>query len=153
MKITVAIMTFQVPFANVIDEIVTFDGDNAEQEALNFINEKSKKWYDDCDGDRDNEIKEYYKYSELTKDDLINNIYFELWGGENSFRACIDSLSWQQIHENYYKRKFDDQGKQRPGYLLNAYEAEGEITDEQKEYKEKELEKIKLHYGETAGNA
>jgi hypothetical protein len=111
-EITVVITTWQVPFDQVVRAIKTFTN---EAEALEFINGESKKWWDGVNGDTNQ--TGYEPIKELGYD----GAHYALWGGECGFHAMLDHASYARLHEAHYKRNYDDQGCQRPGYLQVAY--------------------------------
>ncbi len=134
--ITVVISTWQVPFDQVVQSVTTYGGDRAATSALQFINDQSRLWWAQHEGDR--------SIAERKKDDVAlngtreswggdgyepieelgyNMARYELWGGESGFHAMIDEASYARLHEEHYKREFDDKGVTRPGYLINAYVA------------------------------
>lgn len=135
MPVTVVVTTWQVPFAQVVKEIKTFDQD---AEALAFINAEGKKWWDENDGDR--WVEESNVASSAGKSDgsdkpwePINELGYdwgkwEIWDGEAGFHAMLDEASETRLHEEHYKREYDDKGRSRPGYLRNAY---GEDTSQE----------------------
>lgn len=122
MKITVIVTTWQVPFDQVVKDIRKF---NSPKAATAFINDESRKWWEENDGERCMiEMPETEKYEPISKlgYDMAR---YELWGGERLFHAMLDTESAAILHEAHYKREFDDKGKTRPGYLINCYVAEG----------------------------
>lgn len=122
MTITVVISTWQIPFDQVVRDIRQFD---STEEATTFINACSKQWWDACEGDRcvvefPDEVEAYEPITELGYDHARYEIC-----GEKGFQAMLDGESAAALHEAYYKKKYDDQGLARPGYLINCYVAEG----------------------------
>ncbi len=144
MTITVVISTWQVPFDQTVQEIVQFGGDTATQDALAFINTQSAKWWAEHEGNR--YIAEngghggYEPIAELG----YNMARYELWGGESGFHAMLGQDSYERLHEEHYAREFDDKGKVRPGYLINAYVAghkPGKMTEaEAEQYRQQQAE-------------
>ena len=120
MTITVVVTTWQVPFAQAVKEVFHTDDD---AEALKFINDAAHKWWHDHHGDQDisEDGGEFKPIKELGYDWGK----WELWGGEAGFHAMLDEVTENRLHEEHYKREYDDNGKQRPGYLQNAYLAQG----------------------------
>jgi hypothetical protein len=163
MKITVTITAWHVPFDQMVIDQATFDGVDAEQCALVFINDASKAWWDATDGDRCvlemanepvyNRPEPYQPISEVGYDPAR----YVLWGGESGFHAMIDKASYAALHEAHYKREYDDKGHQRPGYLLNAYAGDNPVgqtlTSEQADYCNDQLSKIALMGSEPKGNS
>lgn len=123
MTITVVITTWQVPFAQVVRDIKQFE---IPADAMSFINDASKEWYDEHNGAKSNlEITDNdFPYTPI-KELGYDNAQYHLWGGECGFHAMLDVQSAAILHEAYYKKRFDDQGLTRPGYLINCYVAEG----------------------------
>lgn len=120
--IIIVITTWQVPFEQMVQKI---HSETNEQEALNFINTESKKWWDANEGDRcvENELDENgHSYSpyEPIKELGYDQARYELWGGESGFHAMLDNESWWRLHEAHYKHEYDDKGLKRPGYLRVA---------------------------------
>lgn len=127
-QITVIISTWQVPFDQVVREIKRF---RSPKSALAFINAASKKWWEENDGER-GASDPYEPVAELG----YNHAHYELWGGECGFHAMIDADSYARLHEDHYRREYDEKGVTRPGYLINAYVAgahPGGLTADQKE--------------------
>ena len=149
MKITVVFTSLHVPFAEVVTSIQQFD---TEAEAVTAINEASAAWWAENEGDRCRaEMPDTDPYEPITELGY-DNTYIQLWGGESHFNAMLEKATYDALHKAHYKREFDDKGKQRPGYLLNIYEAQGTITPEQKAYRDEQLVKLRV-YGEPQGNA
>ena len=127
--ITVVISTWQVPFDQVVQGIHHFVDPKA---ALDFINEQSANWWAEQEGNRSvaegHTDSGYEPVAELG----YNHARYELWGGEAGFHAMIDNESYARLHEERYKREYDDKGLTRPGYLINAYVADkkpGGVTE------------------------
>jgi hypothetical protein len=126
MTVTVAITTYQVPFDPVLIEVQTFESDS---DAVAFINDHAEKWFIEHEGARclvemaNDEHWHGEPYTPITS--LFDHVRLDLWGGESGFEAVIDKASYWRLHEAHYKSEYDDKGKARPGYLLNAYAAEG----------------------------
>lgn len=139
MKITVVITTWQVPFDQVVRGIRQFDD---PETAKAFINKESKKWWDENAGER--YVEEGYPETDKIKGEHPSSTEkpipepykpitelgyewarYEIWGGETGFHAILDAKSTAMLHEDHYKREYDDKGITRPGYLLNCYVAEG----------------------------
>jgi hypothetical protein len=55
---------------------------------------------------------------------------YELWQGETGFHAMIDVGAAAQLHEDHYKREYDDKGETR--YLINAYLAGDTLSEEER---------------------
>lgn len=121
MKITVVLTSWAVPFAQVVNGIFTFEGDNAVQEVTSFINAESLKWWEASEGNRCMaeypDTEPYAPIEELGYD----TAQYELWGGEHGFNAMLDAESAAALHEAHYQREYDAKGETRPGYLINAY--------------------------------
>ena len=122
--ITVVITTWVIPFEQVVRDIQKFETPGA---ALDFINAKGKEWWDENNGDQyitENPDCEdtipYEPIAILGYDTPKYNI-----AGEREFHALLDAESEAELHEAYYKVKYDDKGLTRPGYLINCYVAEG----------------------------
>ena len=132
-KITVVISTYYVPFPQVVNSINEF---TAAADALAFINDESKKWWDEQGGERSLVECGGEPYQPLQN--LIDTVLLTMWGGEAGFHAMIDAGSYAVLHEAHYAREFDAKGLTRPGYLINAYVAGGKpgglTEDEQKTY-------------------
>lgn len=119
MKITVAVTTWRAPFDQIVQGVHSF---SSAVDAKAFINEESKKWWDKNDGLRSiAEVggDQWEPIGELGYD----SARYELWDGEVGFHAMIDAESYATLHEEHYKREYDDKGEVRPGYLVNAYVA------------------------------
>ena len=116
-KIKVVITTHTVPFDQIVEGIFEFDD---ATKAVEFINKTSAKWWKENDGDRavkQGNAEEYQPITELGYD----SAQWELWDGEMLFHAMIDKISYWRLHNEHYKREFDDKGIERPGYLRVAY--------------------------------
>lgn len=151
MKITVVITTWSVPFPSVVRTIVTFDGAEAEKEALIFVNTTALLWFQEQDGMR-SEVDADWPYQPITELGY-DPMRFQLWGGEQGFEAILDEASFKLLHDAHYKREFDNKGLARPGYLINAYVAEG--GPEAEKYKQQQAEGIaavEAGYGDKTRN-
>jgi hypothetical protein len=104
--VTVVITTTLAPYGQAVQKIEDFDRD---EDALAFINAEARKWWDAYNGG------EFSPIAELGYDKGC----WELWG-ERGFHALLDEASEQRLHEEHYKREYDDRGIERPGYLQMA---------------------------------
>lgn len=124
MLITVTITAWVVPFDQMVIDQAVFGGEDAAERALVFINNASKAWWDAAGGDRcvalpADDVHKAQPYEPI-KEVGYDVALYELWGGESGFHAMIDRESYAILHEAHYKREFDDQGLDRPGYLIVA---------------------------------
>lgn len=157
MSIKVVISTWCVPFDQVVHAIVEFGGEGAAKRALDYINAESRKWWDENDGDRYIKEQKHTEYEPYRPVEELGYgmARYELWDGEQGFHAMLDSVSYAKLHEEHYKREYDDKGCTRPGYLINAYVADhkpGGVSEEEKAKYEREqrigLAALEMHYGE-----
>ena len=122
MTITVVVTTWQVPFAQAVKEVFHT---NDDVEALKFINSAAHKWWDEnCVGeDTESKSTENEDGSEFEPIKELGYEWarWELWGGEVGFHALLDEATENRLHEEHYKREYDDKGISRPGYFRNAY--------------------------------
>lgn len=119
MKIQVAITTWLVPFDQTIQEIRSFDND---KDALDFINEQARLWWDMAEGDRS--VAEMGgEPFEPVKELGYDHARYEVWGGEQGFHAMLDQDTYTRLHNDHYQREFTSKGRPLPGYLQNAYQA------------------------------
>ena len=123
--VTVIVTTWLVPFGQIVKAVKQFDND---ADALTFINDEAKKWWDEFDGDRcvAENVGAQRQWEDCDKFEPIRILgydtpYYTLWGSENGFHAMLDEESYWRLHEEHYKREYDDKGISRPGYLRNAY--------------------------------
>lgn len=150
--ITVVISTWQVPFDQIVRDVVQFGGDTAAKDALDFINAKSAAWWAEHEGDRS--VAERAEYGtpeswggtgyEPIAELGYDQARYELWGGEAGFHAMIDHASYARLCEEHYAREFDAKGLTRPGYLINAYVAghkpDGMTEAEAEQYERQQAE-------------
>src|ERR1700686_600169 len=120
MIIKVVLTEWQVPFDQVVTDVVEFAGDTAEQDAVNLVNQASRTWWDNNEGDRCVVAYPDTQPYEPVKELGYDNARYELWGGENGFHAILTQGAYAELHEAHYKREFDDKGLKRPGYLRVA---------------------------------
>lgn len=142
MKITMVLTSWVVPYSSVVNSIDTFEGENAEAQAVAHYNTALAKWWQQNNGDacaatgeKNGLTLEAVEFEPIESLRALPACPVMLWGGEHGFQAFIDAESYALLDEAYYKREYDDQGLTRPGYLINSYVAgykPGGVTEAEK---------------------